>query len=259
MAMIIISTQRAQRLAKLQMEFVTGISHELRTPLAVICSAGDNLADGIVLNSEKQVKQYGELIRTEGRRLSHMVEQILQFSQLQAGRKHYNLREVGVEKAIEAALMEAGPMIDSAGFTIEKSIAPNLPSIKVDKAALSQCLQNLISNAIKYGGESRWMRVLAEMKSVSNDQQEVLITVEDRGIGIETSDLPHIFDPFYRGNTVTSAQIHGSGLGLSLTQDMIASLGGRITVRSSPGRGSAFTIHLPAHLPETENHSNKLS
>ncbi|HYK87155.1 MAG TPA: HAMP domain-containing sensor histidine kinase [Acidobacteriota bacterium] len=244
MAMIMLSTRRAQRLARLQMNFVAGVSHELRTPLSVICSAADNLAEGVVAATHEQVRQYGDLIRQEGRRLAGMVEQILLFAKSRDGRMQYNLRPVQAGKIVESVMAKSRSMIERAGFTVEKQIEPNLPPVRVDDEVLSQCIENLLSNALKYGGVTRWMKVSARSICVGG-ASEVQITVEDKGIGITPEDLPHIFDPFYRGAAATGAQIHGSGLGLNLARQGIAAMGGRISVRSTPDEGSAFTIHLP--------------
>jgi len=254
MAMIVLSTRRAQRLANLQMKFVAGISHELRTPLAVICSAGENLADGVVAGSDDQVRQYGELVRQEGRRLTGMVEQILQFAGNRAGRKQLHLRPTGVAEIIDTTLAKVRPMFEAAGFAVEVSIAPGLPPVQADPVLLAQGLENLVNNAFKYSGNSRWIGLQARSENTGRGP-EIQITVEDRGIGIEAADLRHIFDPFFRGRGAIEAQVHGSGLGLSLSQEAIAAMGGRITVKSTPGAGSSFTIHLPVstHPKTAEN------
>ena len=249
MALIIAYTQRAQRLAQLQMDFVAGVSHELRTPLAVICSAGDNLAEGVVADSSQQIRQYGELVRDEGWRLTGMVEQILQFASHQKGRRQYNLTPVRADEITEKALEKVRPMIEAAGFALEKSIQQDPARVNVDAHALSQCIENLISNALKYSGGSRWLAVRTQ-RAQGGKGSELLLTVEDRGMGIEPADLPHIFDPFYRGRAATAAQIHGTGLGLCMAREAVVAMGGSISVKTTPGRGSAFTIHLPALPPE---------
>ncbi len=243
--MIIAYTRRAQRLAQLQMDFVAGVSHELRTPLAVICSAGDNLADGVVPNSTDQVRKYGQLIRKEGRQLAAMVEQILQFAGDRSGLRHYDLRPARVTEAIEAALEKARPVIEMSGFTVERHIEPALPPVRIDIEAFSQALQNLINNAIKYSGDSRWLSLTAAAARTRRGE-EVQVIVEDRGMGIAAADLPHIFDPFYRGSAAAAGQIHGTGLGLYTARTAIVAMGGTVRVRSAPGKGSAFTMHIPA-------------
>ncbi len=249
-AMIIISTRRAQRLARQQIEFVAGVSHELRTPLAVICSAGENLADGVI-DDRAQIKRYGALIKGEGQRLAKMVEQVLDFAGAQSGQKTYDLYPTDANDLIDAALADCRMQISEGGFDVEKEIEMNLPPVLADRAALLRAIQNLLNNAMKYAGESRLIRIGA--KSVQGRRGlEVEITIEDRGMGITASDLPHIFEPFYRGREAASAQIHGNGLGLSLVKHIIDAHGGSVDVESAPGRGSAFTLRLPAVAQATE-------
>ncbi|MFL6215208.1 MAG: sensor histidine kinase, partial [Blastocatellia bacterium] len=241
--LILISTRRASALARQQMDFVAGVSHEMRTPLAVICSAGENLADGVIEEGE-QVKRYGALIESEGRRLAEMVEQALEFAGIQSGRKAYALQTADVAAIIESAIAASASLIAEGGFTIEQQIADDLPPIAADAAAFSRAIQNLLSNAIKYSGDHRSIRVTA--KATTTRAGEVRITVEDHGIGIAAADLPHIFDPFYRSAEVISAQIHGSGLGLSLVKHILEAHGGRVAVESAVGRGSVFMLTVPA-------------
>jgi signal transduction histidine kinase len=242
MALIILSTQRARRLARLQMEFVAGVSHELRTPVAVICSAADNLAEGVV-GAKHQVKEYGVLIRNEGRRLAGMIEQILRFAAGQSRPASYDLGPVPVSESVARVQANIAALPEAEGFAVERDIDPDLPPVQADAAALTHCLENLILNALKYGGEKRWVRIRA---GSTDGGARVHISVEDRGEGIDPGDLPHIFEPFYRGKSARAAQIHGAGLGLSLARDIAEGMGGRLEVSSEPGRGSTFTLDLPA-------------
>ena len=243
MGMIVVSAQRAQRLAKLQMQFVAGVSHELKTPLAVIRSAADNLAEGIV-DSPRQIKDYGTLIRTEGRRLSTMIGQSLDFAAGQANPASYTLKPLAPAKMIEAALEVAAPAIEEVHATVEKTIAPDLPEVQADENAVKQVLQNLVSNALKYGGPSKSIAIRAEACQGSAGRQ-VRISVGDNGAGIPPEELARIFEPFYRGKAATDAQIQGAGLGLSLARDMAHAMGATISVESTPGEGSSFALHLP--------------
>jgi signal transduction histidine kinase len=247
MSLVLLSSARARRLAAQQMEFVAGVSHELRTPLTVIRSAGENLADGIVLD-EQQVRKYGALIATEGRRLTQMVEQVMTFAGLQAGKPGLDVRAVDTSLVIDEALVAMAPLVRDQDATIERDVPDELPRMLADASAVSRCIQNLLGNALKYAGgqpgEPGRIRVSARATPRLGGDQ-VAITVSDNGPGISPRDLPHIFEPFYRGADVVSLQIHGSGLGLSLVQRIMGELGGSVTVESEPGHGSAFTLHLP--------------
>jgi signal transduction histidine kinase len=241
---IVVSSQRARVLARLQMEFVATVSHELRTPLAVISSAAENIADGVVAGKQ-QLAQYGTEIKNQARQLILLVEQILLFAATRNKRHHYNLRPLRVVDVIETALKNTAGLIESAGVIVEQEVAPSLPPIVGDLPALSHCLQNLITNAVKYGGEARWMRIKAGVHEQGGQCDEVQISVEDKGLGIGAGDLRRIFEPFYRSRAAAAAQIHGTGLGLSLARDIANSMGGRLTVSSEPGKGSCFTVYLP--------------
>ncbi len=241
---IVMSSRRAQRLATQQMEFVAGVSHELRTPLAVICSAAENLADGVIDNRD-QIKRYGGLIRDEGRRLTGMVEQVLEFAGAQSGKRTYDLRLTELSRVIGHALAGCRQQLIEGGFEVEKKIAANLPMVNADADALSRAIQNLMSNALKYSGDSRWIGLSVDTIKTEYGS-EVQIKVSDRGLGIAPSELPHVFEPFYRGKEVIAGQIHGNGLGLSLVKHIVETHGGRVVVESKFGQGSVFTLHLPA-------------
>jgi signal transduction histidine kinase len=257
MALVTVSVRRAQRLAQQQMNFVAGVSHELRTPLAVICSAGENLADGMITDP-RQSRKYGVLIREEGRRLASMVEQVLNFAGIHSARKLYDFQPLDPISLVERALTVCIPSISPDGFQIEKEIAAPVPPILGDNMALGVCLENLLRNAMQYSGDSRWIGV--KVAALREGQQEyVAITVSDKGIGIDPKDIPHIFTPFYRGSTVIKAQIRGTGLGLSLVKHIVEGHGGRIDLVSKPGQGSAFTLLLPAHRTEGSPSAKKES
>ncbi len=238
-AAIIISAQRSKMLARRQIDFVSSVSHEFRTPLAVIYSAGENLADGVAKEDE-QVSRYGEMIKGEGKKLTSMVEQILEFAGANSGKQKYKFQPTQVADIIDNAMAECLRLVDEKKVRVEMNIAAGLPSVHADKRALSQAIQNLVANSIKYSDGSVWLRVGAE-----NGYGKVKIWVEDRGIGISKSDLRQIFEPFYRAKSVVDAQIHGNGLGLSLVKQIAMAHGGKVTAVSETGKGSKFTIELP--------------
>ena len=241
MGIIILATQRVQELARLQIDFVAGVSHELRTPLTVISSAADNIADGVVENRQ-QMAQYGRALRGQSSQLRELVEQILLFAATRDNRQTYSLEAAQVADALDLALENTAELIRGAGIAVECHVSRDLPNVSIDVRALSRCLQNLITNAIKYGGDACCIHIEAKTEEHSG---EVTISIRDRGVGISPEDMKHIFEPFYRGASVRDAQIHGSGLGLPIAKSIAEAMGGRITVESGPGRGSSFTVRLP--------------
>jgi signal transduction histidine kinase len=244
MAILIYTSTRAQRLAKVQMDFVTAVSHELRTPLTVISSAAENIAHGVV-EGKPQLEQYGSVIGAQARKLFEMVEQILLFAAIREGQQRYSMRPLEVSEILDAALSGTAGLIRTARFHVEQQIEPNLPRIVGDLPALSQCVQNLITNALKYGSEQKWIGIQARLNEHGLTGKEIEISVSDRGMGIAPDELRHIFKPFYRSPSVTAAQIHGTGLGLPLAKSIMEAMKGQVTVKSAPGHGSTFTIHFP--------------
>jgi two-component system phosphate regulon sensor histidine kinase PhoR len=207
----------------------------------VISSAADNIADGVVENRE-QLAQYGRALRGQAGQLRELVEQILLFAATRDNRQTYSLHAVQVADALDLALENTAELIRGAGIAVECHVGRDLPNVSIDVQALSRCLQNLITNAIKYGGDACCISI--DAKTEQHDRA-VAISIRDRGIGITPKDMKHIFEPFYRGTAVRDAQIHGSGLGLPITKSIAEAMGGRITVDSEPGRGSSFTVSLP--------------
>ncbi len=237
--LVFLSAQRAKTLAQRQLDFVSSVSHEFRTPLAVLYTAGENLTDGVV-DSRQQVSEYGTLIKHEGKKLSGMVEQILEFAGARSGKRKYDLRKTNVADVLSDALAECRPLINETGFTVEKNIPAGLPEIAAEAAALSHAFQNLINNAIKYSRDEKHLKITAE-----NGGGAIRLSFEDRGRGIAARERSQIFEPFYRGKEVVEAQIHGNGLGLSLVKQIVEAHNGRVEVESRPGEGSKFTIKLP--------------
>jgi signal transduction histidine kinase len=238
-------TRRAQKLAELQMDFIAGVSHELRTPLTTIYTAGYNL-QGKVAANPAQVERYGALIQQESGRLKQLVEQILRFATALAGRVIQEREPLSVESIINETVESTKPLIDQAHCVIEKKVDPDLPPILGDPLALRHALQNLISNAAKYGSDgANWIGISAS-KTGGKDTAGVEIRVVDRGPGIPQDEQEQIFDPFFRGSRAKQDQVHGSGLGLSLAKKIIEAHGGSIRVKSEPMKGAEFILRLPA-------------
>jgi signal transduction histidine kinase len=238
-AMLVVSSTRARRLAAQQMEFVAGVSHELRTPLAVIRSAAENLADGVV-HDRDQVQRYGQLIAGEGRRLTEMVEQVMEFAGFDAGRT-LDTRPVAALDVAQAAIEASGPLLAASDTHVDIDVPDTPVLVQANAAALARSVQNLISNAVKYGGEDRWVGV----RVAPADGRLVAIAVSDHGTGIAEPDLARIFEPFYRGQHAADGHVPGSGLGLSLVDRIVRQHGGRVEVQSGP-KGTTFRLLIPA-------------
>jgi signal transduction histidine kinase len=238
-AFLVSSSRRAHQLAELQFNFVTGVSHELRTPITVIRTAAYNLR-GKLAAQPAQVERYGEIIEEESEKLSALVEQVLAFAAVRSGRAIQMRASVAVDRLIEQVLNSSSALRDS-GVAVEKRIEPGLPPILADPAALRNAVNNLLDNALKYGtGERKWIGV-----SASAVGQAVEIRVADRGPGIPDDEQSQIFEPFFRGRSAVSDQVHGTGLGLSLVRGIVEAHGGSAYVESDAGKGTTVVLRLP--------------
>jgi len=242
-ALIAVSARRSHALARQQMEFVAAVSHELRTPVAVIHSAAGNLADGVV-GDPSRVKRYGATIQTEARRLGETVERVLQLAGLGSGRP-LPIAPLSAAEVVRDAVQHTALDAERAGVEVLVEIAPELPPLLGDGPSLRSAVQNLISNAVKYAGDDRWVRVRVTRAGAAAGR-EVHIAVEDHGSGLDADERRHVFEPFFRGRHAVANQIQGSGLGLSLVRRIVDAHGGRVDLASEPGHGSTFTICLPA-------------
>lgn len=242
MTMLVRYTQNAQRLANMQMEFITGVSHELKTPLTVIRTAGHNLSGGLV-RDEKQVQRYGNLIREEAEKLTAMVEQVLRFANAKAGRAIGEREAVDAGSLLDDAVASASQVLDKCGCVLEQNIEDDLPPLLGDPIALKHAIQNLLTNAAKYGAEGRWIGLTARLTDAAGGSVD--ICVADRGAGVAPGEIEQIFDPFYRGKRAVEDQIHGTGLGLSLVKRIAEAHEGNVSVKSTPGKGTEFILRIP--------------
>lgn len=240
--LLVISAHCMQRAAEQRMQFVAAVSHELRTPVSSISILSRNQADGLVSGADK-VAQYGELIHQQSRRLSEMIEQTLQYAGIHSNLGTKTRALINIANIITTALTAHSDELTRTQIQVEQNIPDNLPTIHGDANLLRIAIDNLISNAIKYAASGRWIGIHAEY-SVGN--RAVLVHISDCGPGIEATDREHLFDPFYRGLAATETNIPGSGIGLSLVRSAAEAHGGNITVESTPGQGSTFTLRIPA-------------
>ena len=238
------TASRAMKLSQMKTDFVSNVSHELRTPLSSIRVFGEFLKLGRVTEHEK-ICEYGEYIETESRRLTQLINNILDFSKIESDRKTYNFERANVEEIIAATLKTFEVQLRQHNITIRVEPPPaELPPVLIDADAIAQALMNLLDNAVKYSGSAKEIVV-----RLGRRDSFVTVSVTDYGIGIPREEQAKIFEKFYRVSTGLVHDVKGSGLGLSLVKHIVKAHRGLVTVESETGRGSTFTLYLPAAEP----------
>jgi signal transduction histidine kinase len=239
---------REVRLAELKSNFVASVSHDLKTPLALIQLFAETLELGRVRSSERAVEYY-RIINTEAKKLTRLIENILDFSKMEAGLRPYRMAPADIATIVTKVLRDMDSQFAQAQFTVRTDIEPGLPPLAVDCDAVEQALENLLANAMKYSGESRQLEVAAR-----RDGEQVVVDVTDHGIGIPRRELQRIFRKFYRVESELGGGPQGCGLGLAIVDHTMRGHGGHVRVASEPDRGSTFTLSfpIPAGLPEPD-------
>jgi signal transduction histidine kinase len=244
-ALALRTASREMKLSQMKNEFVSNVSHELRTPLASIRVFGELLRLGRVDNQEK-VREYGDYIETESRRLTQLINNILDFASIESGRKTYHFERCDVREVVCETLKTFEVRLRQSGFRIllEGADVP-LPPARIDAGAIAQSLSNLLDNAVKYSNGKKDITV-----ALRRDGERIVISVTDQGVGIPRDEQQKIFDRFHRVGTGLVHDVKGSGLGLAIVRHIVEAHGGEVTVDSRPGEGSTFSIHLPVDSPE---------
>ena len=232
-------------LARLKSDFVSNVSHELRTPLSLIRLYAETLEMGRLTNPEKY-QEYYRIIRKESERLTALINNILDFSRIEAGRKEYDFRETDMSELVHNTLDSYRYQLEQSGFQFEEKI-DEVPPLRVDREAMARSLLNLVNNALKYSQDRKYIGV-----NLYRDNGSVKLEVVDQGIGIPHHEQQKIFEKFYRVGDPLVHNTKGSGLGLSLVRHIVQAHGGEVSVDSTPGQGSKFTIVLPVR-PERYN------
>ena len=251
LAGVFVSLRRAQRqaqLARAQATFVSNVSHELRTPIASIKMFSELLERELLdpdgrpaAKRSASLPQYLGLIRHEADRLARLIESVLDFSRMERGGRAYRFELCDPADVFETAVESFRPRAESEGFRLDVRFAESLPPLRLDPDAICQVVLNLLSNAVKYSDVVKEIRV-----SASREGPWVVLDVEDRGIGIAASDLPRVFEQFFRvDQRLDSGHGGGLGLGLTLARHIARAHGGEILVHSESGQGSTFRVLLP--------------
>jgi signal transduction histidine kinase len=233
------SVSKEMALAHLKSDFVSNVSHELRTPLALIRLYAETLELGRITTQEKK-EDYYRIIRKESERLTALINNILDFSRIEAGRKEYDFRETDIAELVRNTLDSYRYQIEQQGFALEESIDSGIPAVRIDREAIARALVNLVNNALKYSANEKFLGVKLYR---ANDRLK--LEVVDRGIGITRREQSKIFEKFYRTGDPLVHNTKGSGLGLSLVRHITRAHGGEVEVESTPGKGSKFILSLP--------------
>ncbi|MDE3135793.1 MAG: HAMP domain-containing histidine kinase [Acidobacteriota bacterium] len=241
------NVSRQMELARLKSDFVSNVSHELRTPLSLIRLYAETLELDRLSGEEKR-QEYFRIIRKESERLSALINNILDFSRIEAGRKEYDFRDTDIADLVRNTLEAYRYQIQQHGFTLEEEIADDLPRLRVDREAIARSLLNLVNNSVKYSAEDKFLRV-----SLYRENESLKLEVLDHGIGIPRNEHRKIFEKFYRSGDPLVHTTKGSGLGLSLVRHIVEAHQGEIRVDSAPGQGSRFIITLPIPPPVPYN------
>ncbi len=240
-ALIVINdVTNLRRLESMRRDFVANVSHELKTPITSIEGFAETLLDG-ALEEPESARRFVEIIGKQAARLHAIVEDLLALSRVEqeTSRKEIILQELPIAEILQSAIQICSHGAEKENMAISLVCAPTITA-GINPALFEQAVVNLLDNAVKYSGKGSVIRVEAEKKG-----DEVLIRVYDNGVGIASQDLSRIFERFYRVDKARSAKLGGTGLGLSIVKHIVQAHHGRVSVESSPGKGSIFTIHLP--------------
>jgi two-component system phosphate regulon sensor histidine kinase PhoR len=237
---LVVSLKRASDLSLLQVDFLSKVSHEFKTPLTSIRMFVDTLAERR-LTSESQVARCLSLLRQEADRLNDLIDRLLDFGRMEAGKMVYHRQPESVGAIVDAAVRAFEPLHMGEEVRFETAVAPDLPPIFADRDALSVALLNLLHNAYKYSGESKHIRLECQ-----RENGRVTLSVLDNGPGVPRRERRRIFERFYRIDDRLSRRVEGSGLGLAIVRHVAQAHGGRVRVANRPEGGAVFSIVLPA-------------
>lgn len=235
---LLIRVARDEQWYQLRSDFVSGVSHELKTPLSLIRLYSETLIDSEQDYPPEERQSYIRIIARESERLSRLIDNVLDFSQIEQGRKHIHTEVGNLAETVSQTVEDYSEFLALRGFAVKVGIQPDLPPVRFNKEQISQVILNLMDNARKYSGNSRIIRVHMWMQN-----NQVVVEILDQGVGIPAEEIDKIFEPFYRvqrGN-----ETGGCGLGLYLVRHAMESHGGRIEVLSEVGKGSRFRLFFP--------------
>jgi two-component system phosphate regulon sensor histidine kinase PhoR len=252
-ATILLAAERERRISALKSEFVANVSHELKTPLALVRMFGEMLQSGRVASDEKR-QEYLDIIVSESERLSALIENVLDFAQVEKGRQAYDFADGDVGEAVAKAVNVYRYRAEREGVSLATETVPDLPRAHIDDRAIQLAVINLIDNALKYAPGSEVVTVRVGRESSRGvrgmaGQSTIVVRVVDRGPGVPADERERIFERFVRGASARAADqqrpIRGSGIGLALVKHIAESHGGRAWVEDGRGDGASFAFSIP--------------
>lgn len=232
--------RRQSRRVKLQTDFVAKVSHELRTPLASIRMFVDTLKEGV--EEAEDTEMCLDVISSETSRLTSMIERLLSWGRMEAGRRTYQRRPELASTLVGEALAQLEPQLRGKDVELELDLPDPCPAVLADREAMVESLLNILSNAVKYGVSEDKGRIAVRVEPVG---KRVHIVIADDGPGVPRREQRRIFEKFYRGSSQSVSGTEGSGLGLAMARLVVKAHRGKIKVRSQPGEGAQFVISLP--------------
>jgi len=230
---------REMEVLKIKSDFVSSVSHEFKTPLTSIKALMERLIEGKV-RDEGKMGQYFSFIAQDTDKLTRLVNNLLDFSKIEEGKKEYIFVETDLVRIASDEVERFNKERAEAGPAIRFEISGKIPILRADADALSRALANLLSNAVKYTPADKAIRV-----GISSNGEEIVLDVEDKGIGIPPDETAKVFEKFFQGRNALEQSAKGTGLGLTLVKHIVEAHGGRILVESRLGRGSKFSMVFP--------------
>jgi signal transduction histidine kinase len=231
---------RELALADMQSDFVSAVSHEFRTPLTTLCQLSELLTRGRVASDDDRAIYY-RLLHDESQRLKRLVETLLNFGRLEAGRMHFRFEPVSPTVVVREVVDEFARTEQGSSRRIDVTTDGEAAMVSADRDMLRSVVWNLVENAAKYSSSDAPIAI-----ALSRSNGHVRLAVSDQGVGIPRSEHRRIFEKFVRGSAARASDVRGTGVGLAVTQRIVAAHGGEVAVASEPGRGSTFTVMLPA-------------
>ncbi len=240
------TVRREVELAQLKSDFVSNVSHEIKTPLALIRMFAETLQLKRVKSAKKKEEYYDTIVK-ETERLTRLINNILNFSRMEAGKKEYRFEPMDLNGLVQGVLRDYAAHLEHQGFKVGVQTRGGLPRIVADAGAVSEALLNIIDNSVKYSRERKILNV-----STGSDHAMVYVDIEDHGIGIPPQQQKKIFEKFYRVSSGLVHDVKGAGLGLSLVKHIMDAHQGTVTLKSDVGKGSTFRLSFPIHTNKVD-------